>query len=129
MCFGDWITLQLNPCTKIGFWGYPNSRFTYFKKNIFINYFDLSLLPMQNDKEAVSVYAIIDLKGNLIFSQCSFQEKLELQHQCTRQQNDISSLAFNIISALAALTWLLMLCVYDASKSKEKIKMEELRDL
>ena len=54
---------------------------------------------------------------------------MELQHQCTRQQNDISSLAFNIISALAALTWLLMLCVYDASKSKEKIKMEELRDL
>lgn len=72
MCFGDWITLQLNPCTKIGFFGYPNSSFTYFKRNIFINYFDLSLSPVQNDKEAVSVYAVIDLKGSLIFSQHSF---------------------------------------------------------
>lgn len=122
MCFGDWITLQLNPCTKIGFLGYPNSSFTYFKRNIFINYFDLSLSPMQNDKEAVSVYAVIDLKGSLIFSQHSFQEKLEYQHQCTRQENDISSLAFNVNSALAALTWLLMLCVYDASKAKRKLK-------
>ena len=43
-----------------------------FKRNIFIKYFDLSLSPVQNDKEAVSVYAVIDLKGSLIFSQHSF---------------------------------------------------------